>query len=133
PDEYDKIKASLDCGSNTKDCKLLLARTITSLYHRAWETTAAEEFFHQAFTNKGIPDEVPTLSLPSNHSTLQEAVPFLVKGGFAASNNEFRRLLTQGGISISGEKATSLDAPIESGDVLKIGKKKFVRLNICPK
>ncbi|MDE6184521.1 MAG: tyrosine--tRNA ligase, partial [Lachnospiraceae bacterium] len=111
PDELDKIKASLDGGSNPKDCKLLLARTITSLYHTVWETTAAEEFFHQAFTNKGIPDEVPTLSLPSNHSTLQEAVPFLVKGGFAASNNEFRRLLTQGGISISGEKATSLDAP----------------------
>lgn len=129
PDELDKIKAALDNGSNPKDCKLLLSRTITSLYHTPRETAAAEAFFHQAFTNKQIPEEVPTLSLPLNAGTLQEAVPFLVKGGFAASNNEFRRLLTQGGISINERKAVSLQTPIKSGDVLKIGKKIFVKLD----
>lgn len=127
PDELDKIKASLDNGCNPKDCKLLLARTITALYHTPDETAAAEEFFHQAFTNKGIPEEVPTLPIPSGKDSLLQAVPFLVQNGFTASSNEFRRLLTQGGISLNGEKITSLDTSIVSGDVLKIGKKKFVK------
>lgn len=127
PDELDKIKASLDNGCNPKDCKLLLARTITALYHTPDETAAAEEFFHQAFTNKGIPEEVPTLPIPSGRDSLLQAVPLLVQNGFTASSNEFRRLLTQGGISLNGEKITSLDTSIVSGDVLKIGKKKFVR------
>lgn len=127
PDELDKIKARLDNGCNPKDCKLLLARTITALYHTPDETAAAEEFFHQAFTNKGIPEEVPTLPIPSGRDSLLQAVPLLVQNGFTASSNEFRRLLTQGGISLNGEKITSLDTSIVSGDVLKIGKKKFVR------
>ncbi len=129
PDELDKIKASLDNGANPKDCKLLLARTITSLYHTPQETAAAEEFFRQAFTNREIPQEVPSLPLPQNINTLQETIPFLVKGGYAASNNEFRRLLTQGGISINGQKTASLHTPIKIGDVIKIGKKTFVKLD----
>ena len=127
PDELDKIIASLDNGCNPKDCKLLLARTITALYHTPDETAAAEEFFHQAFTNKGIPEEVPALPIPSGKDSLLQAVPLLVQNGFTASSNEFRRLLTQGGISLNGEKITSLDTAIVNGDVLKIGKKKFVR------
>ncbi|MBD5546711.1 MAG: tyrosine--tRNA ligase [Lachnospiraceae bacterium] len=127
PDELDKIKSSLDNGCNPKDCKLLLARTITALYHTPDETAAAEEFFRQAFTNKGIPEEVPSLPIPSGKDSLLQAVPLLVQSGFTASSNEFRRLLTQGGISLNGEKITSLDTAIVSGDVLKIGKKKFVR------
>ena len=127
PDELDKIKASLDNDCNPKDCKLLLARTITALYHTPDETAAAEEFFHQAFTNKGIPEEVPALPIPSGKDSLLQAVPLLVQNGFTASSNEFRRLLTQGGISLNGEKITSLDTAIVNGDVLKIGKKKFVR------
>lgn len=129
PDELDKIKASLANGANPKDCKLLLARTITSLYHMPQETAAAEEFFRQAFTNREIPQEVPSLPLPQNINTLQETIPFLVKGGYAASNNEFRRLLTQGGISINGQKTASLHTPIKIGDVIKIGKKTFVKLD----
>ena len=127
PDELDKIKASLDNGRNPKDCKLLLARTITALYHTPDETAAAEEFFRQAFTNKGIPEEAPTLPIPSGKDSLLQAVPLLVQNGFTASSNEFRRLLTQGGISLNGEKITSLDTAIVNGDVQKIGKKKFVR------
>lgn len=127
PEELDQIKASLDNGCNPKDSKMLLARTITALYHTPEETSASEEFFYQAFTNKGIPEETPTLPLPFQKGILLETLPFLVKNGFTASSNEFRRLLTQGGISLNGKKITSLDAPISSGDVLKIGKKKFVR------
>lgn len=130
PDELDQIKTALHNDCNPKDCKILLARTITALYHTPQETASAEEFFRQAFTNKEIPKEVPVLSIPFRNGVLQDAVPFLVKSGFVAGSNEFRRLLTQGGISINGEKVTSLDTSIIHSDVLKIGKKRFVRLHM---
>ena len=45
PEDLDKIKESLADGCNPRDCKLVLAKTITSLYHSAEETAEAEIFF----------------------------------------------------------------------------------------
>lgn len=127
PEDIDAIKESLNNGQNPKDCKLLLARTITSLYHTKEDTAAAEVFFKQAFTDKGIPSDIPTLEIPSEQISLQSLIPSLVQNGFVASGSEFRRLLSQGGIRINQEKANSLDTVVCSNDVMKIGKKKFVR------
>lgn len=127
PEDIDTIKTTLNNGQNPKDCKLLLARTITSLYHTKEDTAAAEVFFKQAFTDKGIPSDIPTLEIPSEQISLQSLIPSLVQNGFVASGSEFRRLLSQGGIRINQEKANSLDTVVCSNDVMKIGKKKFVR------
>ncbi|MDE7331073.1 MAG: tyrosine--tRNA ligase [Lachnospiraceae bacterium] len=128
PEELDLIKTALDSGCNPKDYKLLLARTITALYHTADETAAGEEFFRQAFTNKGIPDDIPCLEIPAVKGNLFDVITPLSQNGFTASGSEFRRLLAQGGIQLNARRAASLDTPVHDGDVLKIGKKKFVRL-----
>lgn len=128
PDELEQIKKALEEGSNPKNYKLLLARTITALYHTPKETKAAEDFFHQAFTKKGIPDDIPSLTIPDSEGTLQDAIAPLLKEGFLSSGSEFRRILSQGGIQLNGQKADNLNIVIHDGDVLKIGKKKFVRL-----
>ena len=57
-----------------------------------------------------------------------DAAPFLVKEGLTASNGELRRLLAQGGVSLNGTKVSAPDTPIKNGDVLKLGKKRFVKL-----
>ncbi len=105
-----------------------MSRTITSLYHTTEETQQAEEFFYQAFTQKGIPRDIPELTLPGGEVTLRDVIAPLLKEGLVTSGSEFRRLLSQGGIQLNGQKAESLDAPICERDVLRIGKKKFVRL-----
>lgn len=139
PDELDKIKESLKGGENPRDCKILLARTITALYHTPEETLAAEEFFHQAFSQKGIPEDIPVLRIEANSATLRGPAHYnkcrlgdlsllLVQEGFVASGSEFRRLLAQGGVRVNMEKESSMDREIENGDVLKIGKKKFLRI-----
>ncbi len=151
PDELDKVKKALANGANPKDYKLLLAHTITGLYHTEEETSAAEKFFYQAFTQKGIPDDIPTLCLNAGKpcpnmgkngtcqspekgqpqerkSCLLDVIKPLVQNGFIASGSEFRRLLNQGGVSVNGKKTETLDEQIHDGDVLKLGKKKFVRI-----
>ena len=104
------------------------ARIITSLYHSREETEAAETFFNQAFTRKEIPQDIPDLKIIVEKSILQEAAPFLIKNGIISSNSELRRLLAQDGVSLNGEKVSAPDTPVKNGDVLKLGKKRFVKL-----
>lgn len=59
---------------------------------------------------------------------LSDIVPLLTEHGFAASTSEFKRVLKQGRVSINQEKAEDLDVVMVNGDVLKIGKKVFVRI-----
>ena len=44
PDEIDRIRAELDCGTNPRDIKLRLAETITALYHSDAEVIRAKSY-----------------------------------------------------------------------------------------
>lgn len=134
PEELDKIKEALADGCNPRDCKLQLAKTVTALYHTEEETESAERFYHDAFSRKAIPEEIPVIQVvmekESFEETLQDMIRPLVNGGWAASASEFRRLISQGGVQINGKKVTALETGIQTGDVLKIGKKKFVKIEM---
>lgn len=134
PDDLDQIKEALANGCNPRDCKLALARIITGLYHSEEETENAEQFYREAFSQKAIPTDIPTAQISvekeSNFIVLMDIIRPLVQAGWAASVSEFRRLVAQGGVQVNGEKIDSLDAAVHTGDVLKIGKKKFVRLDM---
>ena len=129
PDRIEEIQASLDAGTNPRDIKLELARIITSLYHRKEDMEQAEEFYHQAFSKKAIPDSIPQITLTGSTPVYRETISVLQANGIVKSKNEFLRLLRQGGISCNGAKMTEdmLDQPVQNNDVLKIGKKHFVR------
>ena len=60
------MEKALENGENPRDWKLLLARTVTALYHSEEETRAAEEFFKQAFTKKEIPNTEVKLASADN-------------------------------------------------------------------
>jgi tyrosyl-tRNA synthetase len=128
PDAIDRIKSELVNGKNPRDVKYELARIITSLYHSQEETEEAIKFYNEAFNKKAIPELIPELIIDLEFDKLTDVVPLLVKNGFVQSNSEFRRLLSQGGIQLNGEKLDELDYVLVNADVLKIGKKKFVRI-----
>ena len=52
----------------------------------------------------------------------------LIKEKLVPSKKEFNRLLEQGGVQLNGEKIRDLDTSIKENDVLKIGKKRFLKL-----
>lgn len=130
PDDLDILKQQLAEGCNPRDIKLILARTITGLYHSEEDTAQAEIFFMQAFTQKGIPDVLDTLPVVVQRGTLQDAITPLVQSGSIKSGSEFRRILTQGGVTLNQQKITDLDTHIKAGDVLKVGKKTFFKLEL---
>lgn len=130
PDDLDILKQQLAEGCNPRDIKLILARTITGLYHNEEDTAQAETFFMQAFTQKGIPDVLDTLPVVVQRGTLQDAIIPLIQSGSIKSGSEFRRLLAQGGVTLNQQKVTDLDTHIKAGDVLKVGKKTFFKLEL---
>ncbi len=128
PEELDIIKEKLADGHNPKDIKLLLARTVTWLYHSQEETVAAEKFFEEAFTRKEIPKEIDSIQIVMEQKNLFDCLYPFVQSGLVSSGSELRRLVNQGGVRKNGEIVTSMEEPIRTGDVLRIGKKKFVKL-----
>ena len=59
------------------------------------------------------------------NTTLAEVV---IAAGLATSRNEVRRLATQGGLSVNGERVENVDMPASGLDdvlVLRVGKKRF--------
>lgn len=128
PEELDEIKAALSAGQNPKESKLLLARTVTSLYHTPEETAAGERFFEEAFTKKDIPQEVESLEVVVQQRNLFDCLTPFVESGLVSSGSELRRLIAQGGVRKNGVPVTGMEDAIEDGDVLRIGKNKFVKL-----
>lgn len=128
PEELDKVKEELADGGNPRDAKLLLARTITALYNGEEETESAENFFREAFTRRSIPEDVDTLQIIPEKGNLLDCVRPLISGGYVGSGAEFRRLVAQGGVQKNGERVENMEEKIKTGDVLKVGKRKFVRI-----
>ncbi len=128
PEELDRVKEELADGGNPRDAKLLLARTVTALYHSAEDTQAAENFFAEAFTNRQVPEDVDVLQVILEKGNLLDCVRPLVNGGYVGSGAEFRRLVAQGGVQKNGERVMEMTETVRSGDVLKVGKRRFVRV-----
>ncbi len=128
PDTVEEIKRELEAGKNPRDVKYRLASIITGLYSSDEETQQAMDYYDRAFSQKKIPDQIPELLIDPEKDRLSDILPLLTEHGFTASNSEFKRVLKQGGVSINQEKAEDLDVVMANGDVLKIGKKVFVRI-----
>jgi tyrosyl-tRNA synthetase len=129
PDKIAEIKKELDSGKNPRDVKSELAKIITNLYHSDEDTRKAAQYYDRAFSEKAIPENIPEIVIDDTMNKLVDIIPLLVENNFVKSTSEFRRMLKQNGIQLNGEKVKDLDHAIMVNDVLKIGKKKFVRIS----
>jgi tyrosyl-tRNA synthetase len=116
---------------NPRDLKADLAKRIITDFHSPAAAVQAEEEFVRRFRNKEVPDEVEERSLPANPSGW-DLVQLVVTVGLAESKAEARRLIQQGGVSVDGERQSSVTALVsgEAGAtrLVKVGKRRFVRV-----
>jgi tyrosyl-tRNA synthetase len=129
PDEIDKIRAELDGDANPRDIKYRLAKIITSIYHTPEDVEKAVAYYDIAFRKKAIPDNIPELLIKIGKETVADIIPQLKEIHFVKSKSEFIRLVNQDGVHLNGEKLTTdnMDRVIICDDVMKIGKKRFVK------
>ena len=129
-EELEKIKNDLNNPEiNPRDLKRALARTLVTLYHSEEDAFAAEKEFDTIFVNKGVPDDIPEFKPEVEQLDILDLI---VKLEFAPSKGEARRLVTQGGVSIDGDKINEIDYSVvfNKEQVLKVGKRKFMKLLI---
>lgn len=125
-----EIKNTLsDPNNNPRNTKRTLARKFVEMYHSLNAAQNAEAEFDKIFINKGVPDDIPELKISE---TEIDIIDLIMIAELAPSRGEARRLVTQGGVSIDGNKIDDpkLLVKISDGSVLKVGKRKFVKLSI---
>ena len=107
---------------NPRDIKMELAYEITKVYWGDKKAEEGKQNFISVIQNKEIPESI----LEKKISTMN-IVDALVKSELAKSKGDACRLVEQGGISIDGEKITSVDKIVQKGEVIKKGKRFFVK------
>ncbi|EQE44216.1 tyrosine--tRNA ligase [Clostridioides difficile P32] len=129
PDEVNKIESQLKEGSvNPRDIKMDLAREIVTLYHGEESAKEAEERFKSVFQKGQIPEDIQTIQVKEDGFDLIEV---LVSNEIVKSKSEVRRLASQGGVKVNGEKVEDLSTIVKESElVVQIGKKKFVKIEL---
>lgn len=117
--------------SNPRDAKVKLGKHIVTWLHDANAADRAEADFVQKFVKKEVPDDMPEFEVQTESLNIVEVMTGVT--GFCASTSEARRTLQQGGVTFDGEKITNPNqiVKIKDGGVLKVGKRKFGRINLA--
>ncbi len=128
-EEIRLIKSEMEAGKrHPKKVKSGLAKMIIRDFYNEEAASDAEAHFEQIFAKKGLPDEMPEIILGSEDILLAK---LMSDNGLAKSGGEARRLISQGAVTIDGEKVSDptfqlvLDKPEA---ILKVGKRRFARL-----
>jgi tyrosyl-tRNA synthetase len=125
--ELTRIRKQLeDPGTNPRDVKRYLARTIVRMYHGEQPALDAESEFDRIFISKKLPDEIPEYILPNPLYRLDD---LLVETKTVVSKGEARRLIQQGGVTVNNERIDDpfKEIPIKEEVIIKVGKRRFVR------
>jgi tyrosyl-tRNA synthetase len=112
-----------------------LGRRIVDRFHGEGSGAEAEAAFDKVFVAHAIPDDIPVVQLGDYlvDGTDEVHLPRLIAGAFGLSSSEARRLISQGGVKLSGEQLSTepLDVPVKAlaERVLQVGKRRFAKLS----
>jgi tyrosyl-tRNA synthetase len=136
PEDVAATEERLAQGANPMEEKRRLARRIVELYHGQPAAEAAERSFDLIHRDRELPEDVPELPIPPTAVVDGKVwVPrLLVELGWADSNAEGVRLVSQGGVRIDGQKFTdgspqaAMPESQLAGRVVQVGRRRFARL-----
>lgn len=116
-------------GAEYNKAKELLAYELTKLVHGNEEADKADAAAKAIFAGGGNSDDMPSTTIAAADLTDGKIgiLTLLVKCGLCPSNGEARRLVTQNGIAVNGEKFTDPKGLVDLSEpvVIKKGKKVF--------
>ena len=123
------LNGVLKLDSNNEKAKELLAYELTKLVHGNEEADKADAAAKAIFAGGGNSDDMPSTTIAAADLTDGKIgiLTLLVKCGLCPSNGEARRLVTQNGIAVNGEKFTDPKGLVDLSEpvVIKKGKKIF--------
>jgi tyrosyl-tRNA synthetase len=119
-------------AGHPREAKAALAREIVERFHGAEAARRAEEHFEKVFRAHEVPDEVEERQVRLGGAASLPLASLLADAGVVASRGEVRRLISQGGVSVNGEKVSDPQVALGRGEhLVKVGKRRFVKLKIA--
>jgi tyrosyl-tRNA synthetase len=118
------------------EAKKALGRDIVTCYHGAKAAEEAQKEWEKRFSNRQDPTEIPEKGIPAASLTdgKMQVTKLLVALGLAPSNNEARRLVQGGGVTIGPdrEKVTdpNLMVTVSDGLIARVGSRKIARVRL---
>lgn len=107
-----------------RDAKMALAEEITAALYDADQASAARDHFITLFQKGDTPEEMPEFPV-SGEAALIDA---LTESGTVQSGSQVRRLIKQNGVKVDGEKVTDPFMRLEPGQVVQVGKRRFLKI-----
>ena len=140
-DEIEEMRRQIHERSvNPMDVKKRLARAIVADLHGEAAAREAEKAFTRTFQQRELPEDIPEYVLTPETQAAKAgfghewAPPFhdvgaiILRAGLASSMSTVRRLIRQGAVEINGQRLEGNTAAIEPGDVIRVGKHRFLRI-----
>ncbi len=124
-------------ATHPRQAKEVLGKDIVAFYHGEAQAEAAAEEWRKRFSQRQDPTDIPEENVPAASLTdgKMPVAKLLVTLKLAASNNEARRLIQGGGVTIGPqrEKITDVNAAIAvvSGLIVRVGNRKVVRILVA--
>jgi len=128
--KIDEIRKKLADGENPRNIKEELAYELVSMYYGKKEAEKEKQEFRRVFSEKQFPESIDERNI-SELSTNSSSVSILLalKGfGLASSISEAKRLIEQKAVSVNGDIVKSWGYKVKSGDIIKVGPRKFIKL-----
>jgi tyrosyl-tRNA synthetase len=125
-------RAAADGGPGAAQAKRKIARTVVRMYHAAEAAAGAEAAFDRLFRRHEAPAQMPQADLPEGlvRDGKIYLPALLAELGLAESRSDARRLISQGGVRIDGDRVEAEDCTEAAirGSVLQVGRRRFVRI-----
>jgi tyrosyl-tRNA synthetase len=130
-----EIDVLLDAGkTHPMQAKKLLGKDIVAFYHGSEAAGAAEKEWVHRHSDRQDPTDIPEVEVPMSVLTDGKVPAFklLVALGLAPSNNEARRLVQGGAVTVGPDRTkvsdamASLDVP--PGLIVRVGNRRVVRV-----
>ena len=134
--ELEEFRQALETDTvNPMELKKRLAREIICRLYDREATSQAEAHFARVIQQKELPGEIEEYHISfgklASERVQEDGIDLsrlLVETAQAKSRSEANRLIKQGAVEIDGKKISSNIAPVKSGNIIKVGKRRFAKV-----
>lgn len=125
-EEVEEVKKRLAAKENPMTLKLELAHHMVRELHSATAADAAQKDFGERFQKGELTHaDIPVFKTEKSKWSLIE---LLVAAKLTDSKSEARRLIGQHAVEVNGKPCDAVTLTITNGDIIKVGKKRFVKI-----
>ena len=111
---------------NPRDAKEELAFEIVKIFHGEEKAKNAREEFIRVFKKKEVPEEIALFKTQKG----RKIVDIIYESKLLPSKSEAKRMITHGGVKFDGEIIKDINYKISRSGILKIGKRKFLKIEV---